>query len=164
MRLLTQAFVRVLLLRTFSRTLGRQIYIKLGKFTRRSGGPKSFLRKVAAGYPFVRDMSRYNRDVLRRSRICLNQLVSEQVEEVFVYGERDVREALYNWTFEIPVKVKIIREYWENKEDISSESVPLEVGAARRDKIIVASLVNIEERTRRLRELGVESDRIVLLN
>ena len=151
-------YARISLTRTFIKTFARQLYLKLTKFTRRSSGPKSFWRKVVSGCGFVRDMSRYNRDVIRRSRLCLVRLANEEVREVWVYGEKDIKEVLYDWTFEIPIKVKMICDYSDNRED------GLEVCAASRDKIIIASLVNIEERSRRIRELGVKDDRIIFLN
>ena len=159
----TYVYVRALLTKTFTKTLSHQFYLKLTKFTRRSRGAKAFAKSLAAGYEFLRDMSYYNWDVIRRSRCCLNQLAKENVQEVFAYGESDVREVLYDLTFEIPVKVKMIRDRYD-KENAARGAVALEAGAASRDKIIVASVVNVQERIRRLRELGVGHERLILLD
>lgn len=109
-------------------------------------------------------MWEYDREVIRCARRCFKRLAREDVQEVLVFGDRGVREVFYDLTFEIPIKVKMIRDYWEKHEDMLKDSVTLEVGAASRDKIIIASLVNIEERVRRIRELGVENNRIILLD
>jgi hypothetical protein len=164
MRAITYAYVRALLIKTFIKTFARQFYLKLTKLTRRSGGARAFGNKVAAGYDFLRDMSYYNWDVIRRSRRCLKQLAADNVHEVLVYGERDVTEVLYDLTFEIPVRVKALGEDYESRRNLGRSELPIEVDTAGREKIIVASLVNVEERVRRLRELRVDNERIVLLN
>lgn len=160
---LNPAIVSVLLFKTFIKTLARQLYLKLTKFTRRSSGPNAFFAKFAAASDFLKHMSRYNWEVIRRSRRCLEQLAAENVKEVFVYGERDVTEVLCNLAFEIPVKVITLGEYYKALTDLAPHEVPIEMGTVGREKIIIGSLVNIEERTRRLRKMGVDDKRIVLL-
>jgi hypothetical protein len=164
MRAITYAYVRALLIKTFIKTFARQFYLKLTKFRRRSRGPRAFVNKLAAGYDFLISMFYYNWDVIRRSRRCLKQLVADNVHEVFVYGEKDVTEVLYHLAFELPVKVKTIREGFESKANSGPNTFPLEVTRVGREKVIVASLVNIDEIISRLRELGVDNERIVLLN
>src|ERR1044071_7217213 len=161
---LAGAFVRLFLFATFFKMLARQLYIKLMKCTRRSSGPKSLMRKLAAGYGFIKDMWMYDRHIIRRCRICLERLVTDNEREVFAYGERDVRDVLSEWTLELPIKVKVIRDYWENEEERLRNFVSLKIGAASRDKIVIASLVNVAERTRQLKELGVDQGRIILLD
>ena len=106
------------------------------------------------------DMSRYNREVIQRSRRCLERLAADNVQEVFIYGERDVTEVLYSLTLEIPVKINKIPEHFGPQ---GQWILSVEMGATDRKKVIIASLVNIEERTRRLRDMGVNDERIVLL-
>jgi hypothetical protein len=141
-----------------------QLYLKLTKFTRRSTTPRAFGQKLVAGYSFLRDMSYYNLEVMQRSRRCLKLLAEENIEEVLVYGEGDVAEVLYELTFEIPVRVIRIRNLSENYCDSSRNAGPLEINSVDGRKIIIASLVNVEERMRRLRQLGVEERRVVLLS
>jgi len=163
MRVLKRTLVSILLLETFVKTLARQLRLKLTKFTRRSGGPNAFCAKFAAAGDFLKHMSRYNWEIIRRSRRCLEQLAAENVKEVFVYGEPDVTEVLCKLTFEIPVKVTTLGEYYKALTDLAPYEVPIEMGTVGREKIIIGSLVNIEERTRRLRKMGVDDKRIVLL-
>jgi len=106
----------------------------------------------------------YNWEVIQRSRLCLKQLAADNVQEVFVYGERDVTEVLYNLTFEIPIKLNMLGEHYKTSNDVASHELRIETGAARPLKVIIASLVNIEERTMRLCEMGVDNRRIVLLS
>jgi hypothetical protein len=158
------ALARILLFKTFIKTLARQLYLKLTKLTRRSRGPRAFGKKLTAGYDFLREMCYYNRDVIRRSRRCLKQLTADNVHQVFVYGEKDVREVLYHLAFEFPVELRTIHEGYESSVNSQPKTVPLEMTRVGREKVIVASLVNIEERIRRLRELGVNDERIVRLH
>jgi hypothetical protein len=150
-------------MKTFLKMLARQLRLKLTKFTRRSRGARGFYNKFRAGCGFLKDMSQYNWEVIHRSRRCLKQLAGDNVHEVFVYGERDVTEVLYGLTFEIPVKIKTIWKRYEPHGDLVGDPVPEEISATTREKVLVASLVNIEESVRRLRELGVDDARIVLL-
>jgi hypothetical protein len=153
-------YVRALLIKTFAKTLAHQLLLKLTKFSRRSSKPSHSFDKLAKGYRFLMDMSRYNREVIQRSRRCLERLAADNVQEVFIYGERDVTEVLYNLTLEIPVKINKIPEHFGSK---GHWILSVEMGATDRKKVIIASLVNIEERTRRLRDMGVNDERIVLL-
>ncbi|HEV8725744.1 MAG TPA: hypothetical protein VGW77_34445 [Candidatus Binatia bacterium] len=165
MRLLKWVLVRALLIKTFLKTLARQVYLKLTKFTRRSRGAKNdFFGKFAAGYDFLKHVSLYNWEVIQRSRLCLKQLAAENVQEVFVYGERDVTEVLYSLTFEFPVKLNTLGEHYKIYSDLASHELPIETSASRPEKVVIASLVNIEERAMRLREIGVDERRIVFLS
>jgi hypothetical protein len=163
-RLLKWILVRALLFKTFLRMLARQVYLKLTKFTRRSRGANNFFGKFAAGYDFLKHVSLYNWEVIQRSRFCLKQLAAENVQEVFVYGERDVTEALYSLTFEFPVKLNMLGEHYKMYSDLASHEFPIETSATRPEKVVIASLVNIEERAMRLREIGVNERRIIFLS
>lgn len=163
MRSLTDAYVAVLLFKSFVKNLVWQLYVKLTKFTRRSTGPKSFLRKFAAACQFLKGMSEYNWEVLKRCRSCMEELSSRNVPLVLVYGDKDVTEVLHALSLATHVKMRILREDYEAQETFKWEEVPVEIGIFGNEKIIVASLINIQERIRRLRELGVDCDRLVLL-
>lgn len=164
MRCVRYVYVELLLCRTFIKTLVCQLYLKLTKFTRRANGPKSFLRKFEAGYAFLKDMSEYDLDTIRRCRRCIKNLTAEKLPAVFVYGEKDIMEILYDLSFETPMKMRILHERHETDKKLGWETVSVEIGVSGREKIIVASRVNTQERTRRLRELGVDNERIILLN
>jgi len=71
---------------------------------------------------------------------------------------------LYNLTFEIPVKVNILGDSYETSNDFASHELLIETSATGPQKVIIASLVNIEERAMRLRAMGVDEGRIVFLS
>lgn len=155
--------VRILLFKVFIRTATLQLIIKLKKFTRHSRRPKSFLRKSIAGCEFLRDMLAYNWDVIRRSRRCVARLAAENTRTVLVYGEKDIVEVLQALSFETPTKMQILTEAYESNKNFGVEMHPVERCPTSQDRIIVASLVNVEERVGRLRALGVADERIILL-
>jgi hypothetical protein len=144
--------------------LGRQLYLKLTKFTRRSRGTKGLLSKVAKGFDFVRYMSAFNIDAIRRSRNCLERLAAQQVRDVALYGAGDIAQLLYDLTFEIPVKINIIYDDFDNKRISGFRVVPVAESAKSHEKVIIASFAAVDDKLERLRKLGIDRDRIVLLN
>lgn len=154
---------QALLFGTFVKMLGRQLHLKLTKFTRRSRGTRDYLSKIIKGYEFLMFMSRYNVDAIRRSRHCLRNLASQNINEVSVYGMKDLAEVLYDLTFEIPITINAIYTDYDQERFLGFDPVPVgEIGKSS-GKVIIASLVTVEEKIERLLSLGVTSDRIVLL-
>jgi hypothetical protein len=163
MRPLRYACVELLLFKTFIKALAKQLYMKVTKFTRRTAGTKAFASKLAKTYYFVKDMSLYNLEVVRRSRRGLRRLEAEKVQELSIYGETDVVEVLYDLTFEIPVKIRVVYKNYPTTTSWRLRLMPLGTAATGDEKVIVASLVNCEEIVNRLRNAGVEDKRIILL-
>ena|ERR1044071_5850931 len=163
MQYLTQIGVELLLVKTFVKTLFWQLYLKMTKFSRRSKGPIPFLKKIYTGYSFISDMFVYNIETIHRCRLCLKNLTAEKVPAVFIYGERPIIEVFRDLSFRNPVIMTILQERGEVTRLWGCESAPVETGASRDEKIIIASIINAEERVKRLQQLNVSSDRIVLL-
>ena len=155
LRPLRWVLIRILLLKTFVKMLLTQIHLKLTKFTRRGRGPKDFWRKFVSGTGFLVNILRYNIDVIRFSRRCLKRLATKQIYEASVYGERHIVEILQELALESPVR--ITRVYGEGDNNL------LEATVRSREEIIVASLVDIESKRERLRNLGIDAERIVVL-
>jgi hypothetical protein len=144
--------------------LARQLYLKLTKFTRRSRGTRDYLSKIIKGYEFVIFMSRYNIDAIRRSRHCLGQLASQNINEVSVYGGmKDLTEVLYDLTFEIPIKITAVYTDYDKKRFLGFDLVPVAELRKSDEKVIIASLVAVKEKIDRLLDLGVARDRIITL-
>jgi hypothetical protein len=164
MQAVINLWVRALLAKTFLKTLAHQFYLKLTKFTRRSSGPRSFLWKFAAGCEFLSGMSEYNLDVIKRCRACLRSLTAANFSAVLVYGEKDIVDFLRVLSFQSSVELRLLREVYEPERKVGLKAVPVEMAIPGSEKIIVASLVNTQERIRRLIQLGVDKDRIILLD
>jgi hypothetical protein len=144
--------------------LARQLHLKLTKFTRRSRGTKGLVSKVAKGFDFVRYMSASNMDAIKRSRNCLEKLAAQQVQEVSLYGAGDIAQVLYDLTFEIPVKINSIYDDFNNKRIATFKVVPVAESAKSHEKVIIASFAAVDDKLERLRKLGIDNDRIVVLN
>ena len=144
--------------------LARQLHLKLTKFTRRSRGTKGLVSKVAKGFDFVRYMSASNMDAIKRSRNCLEKLAAQQVQEVSLYGAGDIAQVLYDLTFEIPMKIKSIYDDFDNKRISKFKVVPVAESAKSHEKVIIASFAAVDDKLERLRKLGIDNDRIVVLN
>lgn len=163
MRLIRNAWVKLLLVKTFVKVLVRQLHIKLTKFARRSSGPRSLMRKLAAGCHFVKDMSTYNWEVIRCCQRCVKNLNAKEIPVVLVYGEADIIEVLHDWCLETSIRMSVLGEGYENDKIFARKTTPIKMAALMKEKIVVASLFNVESRIDRLREVGVDHDRIVLL-
>ena len=144
--------------------LARQLHLKLTKFTRRSRGTKGLVSKVAKGFDFVRYMSASNMDAIKRSRNCLEKLAAQQVQEVSLYGAGDIAQVLYDLTFEIPMKINSIYDDFDNKRISKFKVVPVAESAKSHEKVIIASFAAVDDKLERLRKLGIDNDRIVVLN
>jgi len=163
MHLMRKLYVVLLLSKTLVKTLVRQLRLKLTKFTRRSHGPRSFVRKFIAGCQFVRSMAAYDCHVIRCCGQCVKKLHATKISAVLVYGEEDIIEVLHDWCLETSMTMSILREGYEDGKNFGRKTSPVEWAASMKEKIIVASLVNIDARVGRLRDLGVHHDRIVQL-
>jgi hypothetical protein len=156
-------YVELLLVKTFVKTLFWQLYLKMTKFSRRSKGPIPFLKKICAGYSFISDMFVYNIETIHRCRRCVKNLTAEKVPAVFIYGEKPIIEVFRDLSFRNRIVMTILQERGEITRLWGCESAPVETSASRDEKIIIASIVNAEERAKRLQQLDVSSNRIVLL-
>jgi hypothetical protein len=113
-----------------------------------------------SGTGFLLNILRYNLDVIRFSERCLKRLAARQVYEVSVYGERHIVEILQELALESPVG--ITRVYGESHDKEHHEDF-IEASTRGREEIIVASLVDIDGKRERLRNLGIDEKRIVVL-
>ena len=90
-------------------------------------------------------------------------LAAQGDHEVSFYGTDGIAEILYDLTFEIPVTVKNIYDDSIGKKFHTFKVLPVEDCRTAKEKLIITSLVGIDERIRRLKTLGVSLDRIVVL-
>jgi hypothetical protein len=139
------------------------MYLKLTKFRRRSHNSGERLGKIAKGFEFVHYMAKHDFHAIRRARDCLQELAGENVREVSLYGTGDIAEVLYDLTFEFPVKIKAV--YGDSIKDrfFGYKIYPTQASAGGEEKLIIASLVALDDKVQRLQELGVPPPRIVLI-
>lgn len=119
--------------------------------------------KLAKVYQFSRRIFEFYLYAIEQSRQCLEALAAQGEMEVSFYGTDDVAEILYNLTFEVPVKIKNVYDDLDGKSFHSFRVLLIQKCNSDREKLIITSLVGIENKVKRLKTLGVSRDRIVVL-
>jgi hypothetical protein len=98
-----------------------------------------------------------------RSRECLNTLAAGGNNEVSFYGTDEFAEIFYSLTFHTPVAVKNIYDDTNGKKFHALKVLPIETCGSTQERVIITSLVGVEDKIRRLKTFGVSADRIVIL-
>ena len=124
---------------------------------------KDTVFKLAKVYQFSRRIFEFYLYAIEQSRQCLEALAAQGEMEVSFYGTDDVAEILYNLTFEVPVKIKNVYDDLDGKSFHNFRVLPIQKCDSDREKLIITSLVGIENKVKRLKTLGVSRDRIVVL-
>jgi hypothetical protein len=114
-------------------------------------------------YQFGKRMLEFCLYATQRSRECLNALAEQGDNEVSFYGTDGIADIIYDLTFEMPVTVKNIYDDSIRKRFHGFKVLPLEACRTAKEKLIITSLVGVEEKVRRLKTIGVPPDRIVIL-
>jgi hypothetical protein len=114
-------------------------------------------------YRFMRRILESHLYVIQCSRQCLKSLVAEGEKEVSFYGIGDVAEILYDLSFDVPVKIKNVYDDLDGSDFHGFKILRIENCDSGGEKLIVTSLVGIEDRIKRLKALGVSPDRIIVL-
>lgn len=148
---------------TFFKMLIKQFYMKVTKFSRQPKSIKDILGNIHKSYDFLKNMSQYNTYVIESCNNCLHKLAIDDVNEFAVYGTGDVTEVLYKLTLDAPVKINAVYDYMGNKKLFDFNVMPLSAIRDYKGKIVVASLVGVEDRVEILKKMGITSDKIVLL-
>ena len=168
--------VRWRLCKTFCSLFARQVREKIFNLRDKSreisvaqgpGSKAGLLETIAVSIPkicqFSKRMLEFCLYATHRSRECLSDLVAQGEHEVSFYGTDGIAEILYDLTFEIPVTVKNIYDDSEGKRFHAFEVLPVEACRSANEKLIITSLIGVEEKIRNLKAIGVSLDRIVVL-
>jgi len=168
--------VTLRLCKTFFKLFIRLLREKISNLSAKAGKASDAARpatqpRVAAAngpnlvrvYQFGKRMLEFCLYATQRSSECLNALAAQGDHEVSFYGTDGIAEILYDLTFEIPVTVKNIYDDSIGKKFHAFKVLPVEACRTAKEKLIITSLVGIDERIRRLKTLGVSLDRIVVL-
>jgi len=141
--------------------LASELHLKLTKFTRRPARSNDLLRQGAKAVRFLSAMVVYNLEVIRCSKRCFGALAASGTGEVSLFGERPVIEVLLNLSLEHPVK--IARIYKQCGDERNRGGVPLRVGRASNEKIIIGSVVDIARKRELLLKAGIAEERLIQL-
>lgn len=114
-------------------------------------------------YRFARRILESHLYIIHCSRRCLRSLAAEEEKEISLYGSGDVAEIVYSLTFEGSVRIKNVYDDCDGNKFHGLAVLPIEHCNSSGEKLIITSLVEIEDKVKRLKALGVSPDRIVVL-
>jgi hypothetical protein len=133
------------------------------KSTTQPRAAKETVLKLAKVYQFARRIFEFHIYATEQSRQCLEALAAQGDQEVSFYGTGDVAEIFYDLTFEVPLKIKNIYDDLDGESFHGFRVLPIENCDSNGEKLIITSLVGIDDKVRRLKTLGVSPERIVVL-
>ena len=163
MRVLRSGLVRFLLFKTFCKLLAKQFYVKLTKVPRDVTTVRAILRKSINVYAFLKSASQHNLDTLRQSRRVLADLAYQEITVVSLYGTGEIAELLHGLASEVSIGIRSIYDDFGEETFLGANVLPIEVCVQSSERIIIASVVGIEEKIAHLKRLGIKQDRIVRL-
>jgi hypothetical protein len=112
---------------------------------------------------FVRRILESHLYVIRCSKRCLQSLAAYGETEISLYGSGDIAEVVYSLTFEESIKIKNVYDDCRASKFHGLAILPIEECNSSEEKLMITSLVEIENQVRRLKSLGVPPERILVL-
>jgi hypothetical protein len=129
----------------------------------RSRAVASVFLSLARAKRFLRTTLEFCVSMTDRSRDCLNSLLTQGYYEVSVYGTDDIAEILYDSTFDSPVKIKNIYDDTEGKRFHVLEVLSIERYGSTQEPLIITGSSELEKKVKRLKILGVPSERLIVV-
>jgi hypothetical protein len=148
---------------TFCKMLIKQFHMKATKFSSKTKSLKDMLRKTFKAYDFLKNMNLYNAYIFERCKNCVNELASNNVNEIVVYGTGDVAEVFYKVTLNSPVKIRAVYDTLDGKKFFNLRVMPMEEMKSYNGKVVVTALVGVEDKVEMLKKMGVMSENIIIL-
>lgn len=153
----------LLLYKTISKLLIKEMYIKLTKCRRRINRAGEVGEKMGKAKGFFLSMREYNRFAVEQCRATLSSLAEKGITNVSVYGANDIAEILYDLTYELPVTITAIYDECPKAKPWGPPVLPLEARQNGQEVIILAAVVGIEEKVKRLSRLGTSLENLVVM-
>jgi hypothetical protein len=147
----------------FCKMLIKQFHMKMTKFSSEPKSLKDILKKTFKAYDFLKNMSLYNAYIFEKCKNCVNKLLSNNVNEIVVYGTGDVAEIFYKVTLSSPVKIGAVYDTVDGKKFFNFRVMPMEEIKKHNGKIIIPALVGVEDKVEALKRMGVKSENIIIL-
>ena len=124
---------------------------------------KRIFKEVYRSYLLLTDANKYNAYAEERCRNCLKELASNDIREIALYGTNDVAGILCHLTCQSLVRIKAIYNNSRGKKFFGLDVMPAEEIKYYHGKIVVADLIEIEDKVNTLGKLGVPTERIITL-
>lgn len=166
-RKIRKLMLRLRLKFTLFYILIKQFFIKASvpsrgrfRFINKKGGLRERLISI---YHLLKELWEFDNKAVGRCRRCLTNLALQGIKEVDINVAGDMARILYVLSAEIPVKIRAFYDDGPQRSFLGFKVNSPETLDGQGGKIIVASLVNREGRIKRLKQVGVEEERIVTL-
>lgn len=143
--------------------VAKQLWIKLTKVPRKIDSPKDVLIKAVNAYFFVYNSYRRNADIAERCQRLLAKLTAQGTTNISLYGTGDIAELLCKLSTDSSVKIRSVYDDFPDQEFRGFSVRPIREWAMCSDLIVIADVVGIEEKSQRLRRIGVDPEKIVNL-
>jgi hypothetical protein len=153
----------ILLCKTIGKLLMKEMYIKLTKCRRRMNHAAEFGGKVGKGRTFFLSMCAYNRYAVAECRRTLSRLAEQGISEVSVYGANGIAEILYDLSYEVPVTISAIYDECPRWTSWGPPVLPLTARQNAQELMILAAVIGVEEKKKRLSRLGINLENLVVM-
>ncbi len=141
----------------------KEVYIKLTKYRRRLNHPGEVGLKVQKTGAFLSSMWEYNRFAVEHCRQTLLHLSEQKITKVSVYGVNEIAAILYGLSYEFPVQVTTIYDECPRWKPWAPPVLPLNDYQNSPELLIIAAVVGVEEKVKRLSQLGINVENLVLM-
>jgi len=153
----------VLLSKTLVTLLFKEVRIKVTKFRRSVKHPREFSQKAQKAGKFLSSMLAYNRFAVEECRQTLSCLAEQGITKVSVYGVNEIASILYGLSYELPVQVTVIYDECPRSKPWAPSVLPLKDYRRSHEPMIIAAVVGVEEKVKRLSQLGINVENLVLM-
>ena len=141
----------------------REVSIKFTKFRRVIKRPGEVAAKVQRTGEFLSSMWAYNRFAVEQCRQALFCLSEQKITEISVYGANEIAAILYSVSYGFPVRVTAIYDECPRWMFGILPVLPLKDFRNSHGPMLVAAVVGVEEKVKRLSQLGVNVENLVLM-
>ena len=155
--------VNLRLTMTFCKMLIKQFHMKVTKFSSKPKSLKDVLRKVSRAYGFLKNMSQHNANVFEKCKKCIEELASNNIYEIALYGTGDVAKVFYQVTLNSPLRIRAVYDTLDGKKFFNLNVIPIEEIKNQNGKIVVTALVGAEDKVEMLKKMGVTRENIIVL-
>jgi len=159
--LLDQRAIALRISVTLLKVLLRQPFKRIPKLMKRPEAIKEIWREVSKHYLFLTDMNKYNAHAMERCKNCLKKLTSNGITEIALYGTGDVAGMFYRLALDSQVRIRAIYDHLGGNKCLGLDVMPVESIQHYSGKIVITTLVGVENEVEELRRMGVKLGNII---
>ncbi len=148
---------------TLLKVLLRQIFKRIPELLKRPESVKEIWREVYKNYLFLTNMNKYNAYAMEWCKNCLKTLASNGITEIALYGTGDVAGMFYHLALSSPVRIRAIYDHLGGNKCLGLDVMPVESIKHYSGKIVITTLIGVENEVEELRGMGVKDEQVIIL-